>query len=145
MGLSKPPTKGSRPRQITTIGLDIARHVFQAHGVDRYGKVVRRSGWRAPRCGVLRKPAALSDRLEACGGAHHWARDLRALGHEVRLMPPQHVKLYVEPNKHDVADVEGCCQAVQRPGMRFVPIKGEIHRGRLPENTGPAASIAGSA
>ena len=110
--------------QVTTIGLDIAKNVFQVHGVDEHGRVVLRK-WLArgrvlaffanlPRCLIG---------LEACGGAHHWARELNRLGHEVRLMPPQYVKPYVKTNKHDAADAEGCCEAVQRPGMRFVPIK----------------------
>jgi transposase len=110
--------------QATTIGLDIAKNVFQVHGVDRYGKVVLRK--RLARAKVLaffaNLPRCLIG-LEACGGAHYWARELRALGHEVRLMPPQYVKPYVKTNKHDAADAEGCCEAVQRPGMRFVPLK----------------------
>ncbi|MGH6914482.1 MAG: IS110 family transposase, partial [Geminicoccales bacterium] len=92
--------------------------------VDARGDVVLRK--RLARAKVLEFFANLPRcliGLEACGGAHHWARELRALGHEVRLMPPQYVKPYVKTNKHDAADAEGCCEAVQRPGMRFVPIK----------------------
>jgi transposase len=124
--------------QLTTIGLDIAKNVFQVHGVDRHGKVVLRK--RLSRGRVLAFFANLPPcliGLEACGGAHYWARELRALGHEVRLMPPQYVKAYVKTNKHDAADAEGCCEAVQRPGMRFVPIKSAdqqallmVHRAR---------------
>jgi transposase len=110
--------------QVTTIGLDIAKNVFQVHGVDEHGRVVLRK--RLARGRVLaffaNLPRCLIG-LEACGGAHHWARELNRLGHEVRLMPPQYVKPYVKTNKHDAADAEGCCEAVQRPGMRFVPIK----------------------
>jgi transposase len=110
--------------QVTTIGLDIAKNVFQVHGVDRHGKVVLRK--RLARAKVLaffaNLPRCLIG-LEACGGAHYWARELTRLGHEVRLMPPQYVKAYVKTNKHDAADAEGCCEAVQRPGMRFVPVK----------------------
>jgi transposase len=118
--------------QVTTIGLDIAKNVFQVHGVDARGRVVLRK--RLARAKVLaffaNLPRCLIG-LEACGGAHHWARELRALGHEVRLMPPQYVKPYVKTNKHDAADAEGCCEAVQRPGMRFVPIKSEEQQATL--------------
>jgi transposase len=110
--------------QLTTIGLDIAKNVFQVHGVDARGRVVLRK--RLARAKVLTFFANLPPCLigmEACGGAHYWARELTKLGHEVRLMPPQYVKAYVKTNKHDAADAEGCCEAVQRPGMRFVPIK----------------------
>jgi transposase len=118
--------------QVTTIGLDIAKNVFQVHGVDARGRVVLRK--RLARGRVLgffaNLPRCLVG-LEACGGAHYWARELRALGHEVRLMPPQYVKPYVRTNKHDAADAEGCCEAVQRPGMRFVPIKSEQQQATL--------------
>src|SRR5436190_17167265 len=73
--------------------------------------------------GVLRRPAAVPDRDGACGSAHHWARELIKLGHEVRLIPPQYVKPYVKGNKHDAADAEAICEAVTRPSMRFVPVK----------------------
>jgi transposase len=69
--------------------------------------------------------------LTVCGGAHHWARELTRLGHEVRLMPPQYVKAYVKTNKHDAADAEACCEAMQRPGMRFVPVKTEAQQAIL--------------
>ncbi|MGH6918364.1 MAG: IS110 family transposase, partial [Geminicoccaceae bacterium] len=110
--------------QVTTIGLDIAKNVFQVHGVDARGKVVLRK--RLARAKVLEFFANLPRclvGLEAGGGAHHWARELQALGHDARLMPPQYVKAYVKSNKHDAADAEACCEAVQRPGMRFVPVK----------------------
>jgi transposase len=102
---------------------------------------------------VLRQPAGVSDRMEACGGAHYWARELAKLGHEVRLMPPQYVRPYVKTNKHDAADAEGCCEAVQRPSMRFVPVKSEtqqsllmLHRIRdrlVAERTGTISAIRG--
>jgi transposase len=118
--------------QLTTIGLDIAKHLFQVHGVDARGRVVLRK--RLARGKVLgffaNRPRCLIG-MEACGGAHHWARELRALGHDVRLMPPQYVKPYVKTNKHDAADAEGCCEAVQRPGMRFVPIKSKQQQATL--------------
>jgi transposase len=110
--------------QVTTIGLDIAKHVFQVHGVDERGRVVLRK--RLARARVLEFFANLPPclvGLEAGGGAHHWARELRGLGHDARLMPPQYVKAYVKRNKHDAADAEACCEAVQRPSMRFVPVK----------------------
>jgi transposase len=118
--------------QVTTIGLDIAKSVFQVHGVDERGRVVLRR--RLARGQV---PAFFANLphcvigLEACGGAHHWARALRALGHDARLMPPQYVKAYVKTNKHDTADAEACCEAVQRPSMRFVPVKTEVQQATL--------------
>jgi transposase len=112
--------------EVTTIGLDIAKNVFQVHGVDRHGKLVLRK--RLARGKVLaffaNLPRCLIG-LEAGGGAHHWARELTRLGHDARLMPPQYVKAYVKTNKHDAADAEACCEAVQRPSMRFVPVKSE--------------------
>src|SRR5213595_137968 len=124
--------------EITTIGLDLAKHVFQVHGIDTEGTTVLRKRLRRgqvlaffsriPRCVVG---------LEACATAHYWARELGALGHEVRLMPAQYVKAYIKRNKHDAADAEAICEAVQRPTMRFVPVKTTeqqatalLHRGR---------------
>ena len=110
----------------TIIGLDIAKSSFQIHGVAACGRTTLRK--KLGRGKVLEFFANLPGCLigmEACGGAHYWARELTKLGHEVRLMPPQYVKPYVKTNKHDAADAEGCCEAVQRPSMRFVPVKGE--------------------
>jgi transposase len=118
--------------QVTTIGLDIAKSVFQLHGVDEHGRVILRK--RLARGKVLTFFANLPRcviGLEACGGAHHWARELIRLGHDARLMPPQYVKAYVKTNKHDAADAEACCEAVQRPGMRFVPVKSEHQQATL--------------
>ena len=118
--------------QVTTVGLDIAKNVFQVHGVDARGRVGLRK--RLARAKVLaffaNLPRCLIG-LEACGGAHHWARELTRLGHEVRLMPPQYVKAYVKTNKHDAADAEACCEAVERPGMRLVPVKSEQQQALL--------------
>ena len=125
-------------REITTMGLDLAKHVFQIHGVDCEGKTVLRQRLRRsqliPFFGKL--PRCLIG-LEACATAHHWARELTALGHEVRMMPAQYVKAYVKRNKTDAADAEAICEAVRRPTMRFVPIKTAeqqagllLHRGR---------------
>jgi len=109
---------------ITTVGLDLAKNVFQLHAVDRDGAVVVRR--RLRRNKVLPFFAELAPCLvgmEACGSAHHWARELLALGHEVRLMPPHYVKPYVKRGKNDAADAEAICEAVTRPSMRFVPVK----------------------
>ena len=109
---------------ITTIGLDLAKSVFQVHAIDEAGSVMMRK--RLRRSQVLaffaKVPPCLVG-LEACATAHHWARELIALGHEARLMPPNYVKAYVKRNKHDVADAEAICEAVRRPSMRFVPVK----------------------
>jgi transposase len=112
--------------QVTTIGLDIAKLVFQVHGVDAEGKVVVRK--RISRGQVLaffsELPSCLIG-IEACGTAHYWARQLKLLGHEVRLMPAHYVKPYVKRAKNDAADAEAICEAVTRPTMRFVPPKSE--------------------
>ena len=110
--------------QVSTIGLDIAKNVFQVHGIDKTGEVVVRRQLR--RRQVLAFFGRLSPCLtgmEACATSHHWARELEKLGHEVRLMPPRYVKPYVKRNKNDAADAEAICEAVTRPTMRFVPIK----------------------
>ena len=117
---------------ITTVGLDLAKNLFQAHGADAQGRPVLKR--RLARGKVLEFFANLPPclvGLEACGAAHHWARELKKLGHEVRLMPPQYVRPYVKTNKHDAADAEACCEAVTRPGMRFVPVKGEEQQSLL--------------
>lgn len=116
----------------TTIGLDLAKSVFQVHGVDERGKVVITKQLR--RRAVLDFFANLPPCLvgiEACGSAHYWAREIRKLGHEVRLMPPAYVKPYVKRQKNDRADAEAICEAVQRPTMRFVPIKSEEQQSQL--------------
>jgi transposase len=110
--------------QPTTIGLDLAKTVFQVHGVAGSGKMV--VSRRLRRDAVLAFFATLPPCLvgmEACAGAHFWAREITRLGHTVRLMPPQYVKPYVKRNKNDRADAEAICEAVTRPSMRFVPIK----------------------
>ena len=111
--------------ETTTVGLDIAKSVFQVHGVDADGAVVLRKQVR--REALLRFFAGLPRclvGLEACGSAHYWARELGALGHEVRLMAPCHVKPYVKRGrKNDAADAAAICEAVTRPQMRFVPVK----------------------
>ena len=110
--------------QITTIGLDLAKNVFQVHGANERGKTVLRKQLRREQVAAFfaNLPSCLIG-MEACGSAHHWARKLQALGHTVRLMAPQFVKPYVKSNKNDAADAEAICEAVTRPTMRFVPIK----------------------
>src|SRR5271169_5931233 len=110
--------------QITTIGLDIAKHWFQVHGVDATGHVVvRKRLWRSGVIAYFRSLEPCLVGMEACATAHHWARELTALGHTVKLMPPAYVKAYVKRNKNDAADAEAICEAVTRPSMRFVPVK----------------------
>jgi len=106
---------------ISTIGLDIAKNVFQVHGVDETGEVVIRKQLRRSRVMPFFKklPSCLIG-IEACATSHHWSRELQALGHEVRLMPAGYVKAYVKRNKNDAADAEAICEAVTRPTMRFV-------------------------
>lgn len=107
-----------------TIGLDIAKRVFQAHGVDGSGRaVLRRKLGRSEVLEFFRSQPRCLIGIEACGTAHHWARELRALGHDVRLLPAAYVKPYVKRGKTDAADAEAICEAVSRPTMRFVPVK----------------------
>jgi len=118
--------------QITTIGLDIAKNVFQVHGIDAAEKVVVRKQLR--RAQVMKFFAALPPclvGLEACATAHYWARELTRLGHQVRLIPAKDVKAYVKRNKNDAADAEAICEAVRRPTMRFVGVKSAEQQGRL--------------
>jgi transposase len=118
--------------QITTIGLDIAKNVFQVHGIDAAEKVVVRKQIRRSQVLAFFKalPPCLVD-MEACATAHYWARELTKLGHKVRLMPAKDVKAYVKRNKNDAADAEAICEAVRRPTMRFVQIKSPEQQGRL--------------
>jgi transposase len=110
--------------QVTTIGLDIAKSVFQVHGIDATGKVVlRRRLTRARVAPFFAKLAPCLVGIEACATSHHWGRELRKLGHDVRLMPPSYVKPYVKRQKNDTADAEAICEAVTRPTMRFVEVK----------------------
>ncbi len=110
--------------EITTVGLDLAKNWFQVHGSDAAGRpVLRRKLARSKLLEFFANLPPCLVGMEACGSAHHWARELIKLGHEVRLMPPQYVKPYVKTNKHDAADAEAICEAVTRPSMRFVPVK----------------------
>src|SRR3974390_3487805 len=114
---------------VSTIGRDIAKSVFQVHGVDSDGVVVIRK--RVSRAKVLAFFSALPFCLigiEACPSAHHWSRRLQALGHTVKLMPPSYVKAYLKRSKNDANDAAAICEAVTRPSMRFVPIKTQEHK-----------------
>jgi len=109
---------------VTTIGLDIAKSVFQVHGVDAKGSVVvRRQLKRRPVLAFFEKLPPCLVGLEGCASSHHWSRELQKLGHTVRLMPPAYVKPYVKRQKNDATDAEAICEAVSRPNMRFVPTK----------------------
>src|ERR1700751_5480254 len=110
--------------EVSTIGLDIAKSVFQVHGVDVAGSVVIRK--RVSRAEVLEYFGGLPRCLvgiEACPSAHHWGRELQSLRHEVRLIPPSYVKAYLKRSKNDANDAAAICEGVTRPSMRFVPIK----------------------
>jgi transposase len=124
--------------KITTIGVDLAKNIFQIHGVDAHEKpVVRRTLKRGEMLPYFANLQPCLIGMEACGSAHYWARKLMAYGHTVKLMAPQFVKPYVKSNKNDARDAEAICEAVARPNMRFVPIKNveqqavtSLHRAR---------------
>ena len=112
--------------QIIRIGMDTSKHIFQLHGVDAAEQVgLRRKLRRHQMLEFFAKLPPTVIGIEACGAAHYWARELRKLGHEVKLMAPQHVKAYVKRNKNDGRDAEGLCEAMSRPTMQFVPVKTE--------------------
>ena len=109
---------------VTTIGLDIAKSVFQVHGVDAGGQVtIRRQLKRRYVVAFFQKLPPCLVGIEACASSHHWSRELQALGHTVRLMPPAYVKPYVKRHKNDAVDAEAICEAVTRANMRFVATK----------------------
>lgn len=124
--------------KITTIGIDLAKTVYQIHGVDERGKVLLRKQLKRSEMAsyfATLEPCLIG--MEACGSAHHWARKLAGYGHTVKLMAPQFVKPYVKTNKNDMADAEAICEAVSRPNMRFVAVKNieqqsilSVHRAR---------------
>jgi transposase len=126
--------------QAITLGLDLAKHWFQVHAVDATGMiVVKRRLRRVEVVEFFRGQDPCLVGMEACATAHHWARELIALGHEVKLMPPAYVTAYVKRNKNDAADAAAICEAVTRPSMRFVPVKDVdqqavlmMHRARQP-------------
>src|SRR5678809_305456 len=111
-------------QMVTTVGLDIAKSVFQVHGVDGAGQVViRRQLKRRYVLAFFQKLPACLVGIEACASSHHWSRELKALGHTVKLMPPAYVKPYVKRQKNDATDAEAICEAVTRANMRFVETK----------------------
>ena len=117
---------------ITTVGLDLAKNVFQVHGINADGDVIVRRRLRRAQVGTYfagLKPCLVG--MEACGTSHFWARELIALGHEVKIIPPSYVKPYVRRGKNDATDAEAICEAVTRPNMRFVPIKTEDQQAAL--------------
>src|SRR5437773_2770889 len=110
--------------RIIRIGLDTAKHVFQVHGVDENEQpALRRQVRRSEMAKFFAELPPTRIGLEACGAAHHWARVLRGLGHEVVLLPPQYIKPYLKRGKNDAIDAEAMCEAMSRPTMRFVPVK----------------------
>src|SRR5215472_564982 len=124
--------RGAVQMQVTTIGLDIAKNVFQVHGIDADERVVVRK--RLRRGQVLAFFKALPPCLigmEACATAHYWAREVTKLGHRVRLMPARDVKAYVKRNKNDAADAEAICEAVRRPTVRSVQVKSAAQQSQL--------------
>jgi len=117
---------------ITRIGMDTSKNVFQLHGVDATEQpVLRRKFGRAAMMRFFEKLPPCVVGIEACGGSHHWARVLEGFGHEVKLMPPQYVKPYVKRGKNDAADAEALCEAMSRPTMRFVPVKTQDNQAAL--------------
>jgi transposase len=117
---------------VTTVGFDIAKSVFQVHGVDAHGNVViRRQLKRRYVVAFFKKLSPCLVGIEACATSHHWSRELQALGHTVRLMPPAYVKPYLKRQKNDAADAEAICEAVLRPSMRFVETKTAEQQGCL--------------
>jgi transposase len=118
--------------EISTIGLDLAKNVFQVHGIDATGEVVvRKTLRRSQMLPFFEKLPPCLVGAEACGTSHHWARELMKLGHEVRLMPAAYVKPYVKRGKNDAADAEAICEAVTRQTMRFVAVKSREQQAAL--------------
>jgi transposase len=115
---------GASNMKVTTVGIDLAKNVFQLHGVNEAGRPVIKKQLRRDQVTefFINLPACLIG-MEACGSTHYWARKLEGFGHAVKLIAPQFVKPYVKTNKNDAADAEAICEAVARPNMRFVPIK----------------------
>ena len=117
--------------EVSIIGIDLAKRSFQLHGAGADGSVVfRRKVSREKLLDVLASQGRCVVAMEACASAHYWGREITKLGHEVRLIPPTYVKPFVKRHKNDAADAEAICEAAQRPGMRFVAVKGEAQQAR---------------
>src|SRR5712691_5397595 len=128
----KSQTREPSVNQIMRIRMDTSKHYFQLHGVDAAEwPVLRRKQRRNQVLAFFARLPPTVIGMEACGAAHYWARELRKLGHEVKLMAPQHVKAYVKRNKNDGRDAEALCEAMSRPTMQFVPVKTEEHQAAL--------------
>jgi transposase len=132
--------------RITTIGIDLAKKVFQVHGVDAEGKIVvaRKLRRKDVLAFIAKLPPCLVG-MEACGSAHYWRREIAKLGHTVKLMPPKYVKAYVKRGKTDAIDAAAICEAVTRPSMSFVPVKGieqQVYGQRI--RTAPEPVLYGS-
>jgi transposase len=128
---------------VTTVGLDLAKHVFQVHGVDASGRVVVAKAIRRNK--LLEFFASLPPclvGLEASGSAHHWARELIKLGHDARMMPPAYVKPYIRRQKNDAADAAAICEAVTRPSMRFVGVRSLMNQAALMRQDAGDAGLA---
>src|SRR6202140_4693283 len=132
MRLFRSQTREPSVEQIIRIGMDTSKHIFQLHGVDAAEKPVlrKRLGRKAMGDFFGQLPPTVIG-IEACGASHQWARVLASLGHQVKLIAPQHVKPYVKRNKNDGRDAEGLCEAMSRPTMRFVPVKTEEKQAAL--------------
>src|SRR4051794_5129201 len=132
MRLLRSQTREPSMDQIIRIGMDTSKHFFQLHGVDGAERpVLRRKLRRNEVLAFFAKLPPTVIGMEACGAAHYWGRELRKLGHEVRLIAPQHVKAYIKRNKNDGRDAEGLCEAMSRPTMQFVPVKTEEQQAAL--------------
>ena len=129
---------------IAVIGIDLAKSVFQVHGVDAQGQViVRKRLTRAKLLPFFDKLSPCLIGMETCASANYWARELIALGHEVRLMPPQYVNPYVKRSKNDASDAEAICEAVTRPTMRFVDVKSGARPSSYPPSRSPPPCCSG--
>src|ERR1700730_7127574 len=132
MRLLRSQTREPSVDQIIRIGMDTSKHFFQLHGVDATEQpVLRRKLRRNEMLAFFVKLPPTVIGMEACGASHYWARELRKLGHEVKLIAPQYVKAYIKRNKNDGRDAEGLCEAMSRPTMQFVPVKTEEQQAAL--------------
>src|SRR5260370_14867720 len=132
MRLLRSQTREPSVNQIIRIGMDTSKHFFQLHGVDAAERpVLRRKLRRNEMLAFFAKQPPSVVGMEACAASHYWARELRTLGHEVKLIAPQHVKAYIKRNKNDGRDAEGLCEAMSRPTMQFVPVKTEERQAAL--------------